>query len=170
MSSIDFVETKIAFDFEQIGDNNESFLDEFYLLQQRDSITRHIKNPKLLSEATEGEMIIIELLGEIFNRLDKLESIMTQAPSDLIELSGNTQIVAITHEYFELADARLKEGTSYYGRFEMPIYPRKTIGLFFVAESDKIAKINRIHSDDEASFSSFVMSLVRAKIRRIKGL
>ena len=75
----------------------------------------------------------------------------------------------VHHGYFQFDKALLQIGDMYYGRIDMPIFPRREIPLFFEAISEDTAKIVLTHKDDEQDWSGYMVACERLMIREMKG-
>jgi cytidylate kinase len=60
-------------------------------------------------------------------------------------------------------------GERYYGRIDMPLFPRRDMGVWFRAETDRLARIERVHERDEKEWSGYVAARERILIREMKG-
>jgi len=84
-------------------------------------------------------------------------------------LQNSANLQAIGHGYFQFEKAVLRKGDMYYGRIDMPIFPRRDMPLFFEAISEDTAKIILMHEDDEQDWSGYMVACERVMIRQMKG-
>jgi hypothetical protein len=56
----------------------------------------------------------------------------------------------------------------YYGRVEMPVHPKRDVGIFFEAQSQTLAKITRIHDRDEKEWGAYMTARERVLIREAR--
>jgi len=78
-------------------------------------------------------------------------------------------IESIGFGYFKLKHAVLQPHAHYYGRLDMPVHPRRDIGIFFVAEDEALAKIVRMHERDEKEYNAYVTARERVMIRELRS-
>ena len=62
----------------------------------------------------------------------------------------------------------LVEGVEYYARIEMPVHPKRDVGIFFNATSTTVAHITKIHERDEKEWSAYMTARERVLIRELK--
>ena len=62
----------------------------------------------------------------------------------------------------------LEKATIYYGRIEMPIYPKHDVGVFFQAQSSTLAKIIKMHDRDEKEWNAYMTARERILIREAR--
>ena len=67
-----------------------------------------------------------------------------------------------------MGTAVFEEGKTYYGRIEMPVHPKRDVGVFFMAESANLAKIVRMHERDEKEWSAYLTARERVLIREAR--
>ena len=77
-------------------------------------------------------------------------------------------IDAIGFEYFHIKQDLLTTGILYYGRVEMPVHPKRDVGLFFKAIDSSLAQIVKIHEQDEKEWASYMTARERVLIREAK--
>jgi hypothetical protein len=171
MSEVRLIEAPLEIEFEAEALNSVEFEREYILLSEgeNDAIGQWVRNAKGVGDATAGEMVIIQLLSELYRKVDQLERSVLNTMPERVELLQKVQISRIGYEYFELNKPEMKAGERYYGRLELPIHPVREIGFYFEAESETLAKIVRIHQKDESEWAAYMMSRERAEIRRLKG-
>ncbi len=171
MSDVRLIDAPLEIAFEEQNLNSVEFEREYILLSERenDAIGQWIRNAKGVGDATAGETVIIQLLAELYRKVEHLEhSVLNTVPSR-VSLSNSVKISRIGYEHFELIEPQMKPGERYYGRLELPIRPVREIGIYFEALTDTLAKIVRIHHKDESEWAAYMMSRERAEIRRLKG-
>ena len=112
--------------------------------------------------------IVLELLVEIYRKLEILENKIEKNPKTYIPLQYSSNISTIGHGCFMLQDSNLLENILYYGRVELPTFPTRIVPMYF-KYSNQLAFIEQIHARDEAEWDSYVASKERALIRMIKS-
>jgi len=159
---------KIGYDI--ADQNSDAYEREYQLLSESDDdpIGQWLKIAKAKGETKESDPVLLNLLVELHRKVDQLTQIVKNETPERIELSHSTEIESIGFEYFQLKEPRLKAGIRYYGRIEMPIFPKRDVPVWFVALDDKIARIERIHDRDEKEWNSYVVARERVMIREMK--
>jgi len=159
---------KIGYD---IADQNSDVYErEYQLLSESDDdpIGQWLKIAKAKGETKESDPVLLNLLVELHRKVDQLTQIVKNETPERIELSYSTEIESIGFEHFQLKGPGLKAGMRYYGRIEMPIFPKRDVPVWFVALDEKVAKIERIHDRDEKEWNSYVVARERVMIREMK--
>ncbi|MBA1438424.1 MAG: hypothetical protein FAF05_05500, partial [Epsilonproteobacteria bacterium] len=62
----------------------------------------------------------------------------------------------------------LEVGKIYYGRIEMPVHPKRDVGVFFEAQSPTLAHLVRMHERDEKEWAAYMTARERVMIREMK--
>jgi len=148
----------------------EAFDREFQQLSESDDdpIHRWLKLAKAKGETAETDPVLLELMISLHHKIDALEMIIKNEVPKRIPLSTKVSIDSIGFEHFNMKTPVLKEGREYYGRVEMPVHPKRDIGIFFKAQSKTLAKITRIHERDEKEWSAYMTARERVLIREAK--
>lgn len=171
MSDVRLIEAplEIGFDVEDL--NPADFEKEYVQLgeAENDAIAQWLRNAKGKGEVGDSDGIVVQLLVELYRKIDRLEQVLLNTTPTKIPLSCNAKIGRIGYEYFELLEPLLTSGTYYYGRIEMPIHPTREVGFYFEAESPTLAKIVRMHKKDINEWGIYMMARERAIIRHLKG-
>ena len=79
------------------------------------------------------------------------------------------KIEGIGYEYFKLNKELFKEGRDYYGRLDMPFFPKREVPVFFKAISKKEGKIKMLHERDEKDWNAYVVARERVMIRQMRA-
>ncbi|HEX5624331.1 MAG TPA: hypothetical protein VFX57_07830, partial [Sulfuricurvum sp.] len=132
-------------------------------------IGQWLRVAKARGDVAESDPAMLYLMVELYRKMDRLEQLMTQSAPKQLNLTQDAAIGRIGLEHFELTIPLLQEGDRYYGRIEVPVYPRREIPLYFEAVSATLAKIIRIHSRDENEWGAYMRTRERAMIRHLKG-
>ncbi len=148
----------------------EAFEREYQQLSESDDdpIHRWLKLAKAKGETADTDPVLLELLVSLHHKLDALEMLIKDEVPERIPLSTSVSIDSIGFEHFNMKLPLLKEGREYYGRIEMPVHPKRDIGIFFKAQSKTLAKITRIHERDEKEWSAYMTARERVLIREAK--
>jgi len=161
---------KISYDI--ADQNSDAYEREYHLLSETDDdpIGQWLKIAKAKGETKESDPVLLNLLVELHRKVDQLTQLVKNETPERIELSNSTEIESIGFEHFQLKEPSFKAGMLYYGRIEMPIFPKRDVPVWFVALDRKIAKIERIHERDEKEWNSYVVARERVMIREMKRL
>ena len=85
-----------------------------------------------------------------------------------VSLMDRAEIDSIGFEHFHFGEDVLQEGTQYYGRIEMPVHPKRDVGVFFVAKTKALAEIVKMHERDEKEWNAYMTARERVLIREAK--
>ncbi len=148
----------------------ELFNREYQQLSESDDnpINQWLKLAKARGDTTETDPVLLNLVVELHNKIDSLERFLKNEEPNRVSLLHEAQIDSIGFEYFNLEDEVLEEGKEYYGRVEMPVHPKRDVGVFFKAQSKTLVKIIRIHDRDEKEWASYMTARERVLIREAK--
>lgn len=158
----------IAFSEETI--DKEAYEREYQSLSESDDdpISQWLKLAKARGETSESDPVLLNLLVELHRKVDALEAFLKNETPKRLSLVSEAQIESIGFEHFKLKEAAFEPGVVYYGRLEMPVHPKRDVGIFFEAQSDKLAKFVRVHERDEKEWASYVTARERVLIRELK--
>lgn len=96
---------------------------------------------------------------------------LVQAPISICFSDASLDKEIYEKEYQHLSESDpilLEKGTIYYGRIEMPIYPKHDVGVFFQAQSSTLAKIIKMHDRDEKEWNAYMTARERILIREAR--
>ncbi len=143
---------------------------EYHQLRELDDnpVNSLVKHAKSRADATEMELILINLIVDLHNKIDALEMFLKNEKPKRVFVPYASEIDSIGYEYFNISEESLSVGVEYYGRIVMPIYPKREIGIFFQAQTPTLALITRIHERDEKEWSSYIRARERVLIREAK--
>lgn len=171
MENIRLVKTSLKIVYEVGDSGNNEFLKEYYGLIQLndDPLGAWLRSSKMRKEADETNQVLLTLLIELHRKVDYLTHTMkTDAPL-VLPLKNQENLVSIGHGYFQFENNVLAVGQNYYGRIDVPTFPKREMPIFFEAISENIAKIILMHEDDEKDWSAYMMACERVMIRQMKG-
>ncbi len=170
MSKPRLVPAPISILFSGCSIDRELFEREYQQLSESDDdpISRWLKLAKARGETAETDPVLLQLMVELHRKIDSLELLIKNEVPKRIELVSNAQIESIGFEHFNLSEPVLREGREYYGRLEMPVHPKRDIGIFFKSLNSTLAKITKIHDRDEKEWSAYVTARERVLIREAK--
>ncbi len=169
--SIRLIPAPIAVAFEKTGEDMSMFEREYHQLSEADDdpIGQWLKLAKARGEAAESDPVLLNLMVELHRKIDVLEQLIRNEKPKRLELTFHEMIESIGFGYFKLEHPRMETGSRYYGRFEMPVHPKRDVGVFFEAETPELAKIIKMHERDEKEWSAYLTARERVMIREMRG-
>ncbi len=164
------IQAPISLIFSQADVNNELFEREYHQLSESEdnAINQWLKLAKARGDTSESDPVLLNLVVELHNKIDALEMFLRNEEPVRVSLTASAKIDSIGFEHFNLSDSLLEEGTLYYGRIEMPVHPKRDVGVFFKAENATLAKITRIHDRDEQEWGAYMTARERVLIREAR--
>lgn len=170
MSEPRLVPAPIRISFSEAQLDEEMFEREYQSLSESDDdpISQWLKLAKARGETSESDPVILNLLVELHRKVDALEAFLKNETPKRVSLVHEAEIESIGFEHFKLQESAFEEGKTYYGRIEMPVHPKRDVGVFFIAESDSLAKFTRIHERDEKEWASYMTARERVQIRELR--
>ncbi|WP_304544554.1 hypothetical protein [Sulfurimonas microaerophilic] len=164
------VPAPISISFSEADLDLENYEREFQSLSESDDdpISQWLKLAKARGEASESDPVLLNLLVELHRKVDALEAFLKNETPKRVSLTTQEDIEGIGFEHFKLKQPALEVGKTYYGRIEMPVHPKRDVGVFFKAESPTLAKFTRIHERDEKEWASYMTARERVLIRELR--
>jgi hypothetical protein len=164
------VNAPISLVFSTADKNQEMFEREYHQLSESDdnAINQWLKLAKARGETSETDPVLLNLLVELHNKVDALEAYIKNEEPERIDLDAEAHIESIGFEHFAIKEPLLEVEGEYYGRVEMPVHPKRDVGIFFKAQSSTLAKITRIHDRDEKEWSAYMTARERVLIREAR--
>lgn len=171
MDNIRLVNASLAIVFHEGDETHTSFMQEYHalLMLNDDPLSVWLKSDKIRKESEDTDKVLLTLIAELHRKIDNLTQKMSTSVPLHLELKHKDRIEAIGFEHIVLSNDCLKEGQCYYGRIDMPTFPRRIIPLFFEALSSRMAHIVRMHKDDERDWVAYMMASERVMVREKKG-
>lgn len=159
---------KIAFSEAEL--DKEAYEREFQSLSESDDdpISQWLKLAKARGETSQSDPVLLNLLVELHRKIDALEAFLKNETPNRVALVSAAEIEAIGFEHFKLKEADFETGKIYYGRIEMPVHPKRDVGVFFEAQSETLAKFVRMHERDEKEWASYMTARERVQIRELR--
>lgn len=156
--------------FSEVNISEELFEREYHQLSESDdnAINKWLNLAKARGETSETDPVLLNLVVELHNKIDALEMFLKNEEPERVSLTISAEIDAIGFEHFSLNGELLEKDIEYYGRIEMPVHPKRDVGVFFKAETSRLAKITRIHDRDEKEWSSYMTARERVLIREAR--
>ncbi len=171
MSDVRLVNAPINLVYDESSNDLEKYEREFHQMSESDDdpIGQWLKLAKARGDTSESDPLVLNLIVELYRKMDKLEQILTMNTPTRISLINEAMIESIGFEHFKLNEAVLEVGKRYYGRIDMPIHPKREIAVFFEAIDPSLAKIVQMHDRDEKEWASYLTARERVMIRQLKG-
>ncbi len=165
------VPAPISLVFSQENVDAESYNREFQQLNEADDnpINQWLKLAKARGETAETDPVLLNLIVELHNKIDNLERFLKDEEPIRVSLSSEAHIESIGFEHFNLKEKLLEKDMKYYGRVEMPVHPKRDVGIFFIAQSESLAKIVKIHERDEREWGAYMTARERVLIREARA-
>ena len=169
--SVRLVPAPISLVFSPVSLNEEEFEREYHRLSESDEdpIGQWLKLAKARGDMADSDPVLLNLLIELHRKVDNLERLIKNEEPERLELSSQADIEGIGYGYFKIKNEAFEAGQLYYGRIEMPVYPKRDIGIFFSAEDATLARITKMHERDEKEWGSYLTARERVMIREMRG-
>ncbi len=159
---------KIEFD---VDNNSKEFKREYDSLSSTDddSIGEWLRLAKARGNTDESDQVLLTLIVELHRKIDEMNDFIQGKKQTLIKLTKSTEIDAINYEHFRLKKDVLEVDYEYYGRIEMPFFPKRQVPIYFKAISKNEAKIVLLHERDETDWNAYVVARERVMIREMRA-
>ena len=160
----------ISIVFSEAITENELFEREYHRLSESEdnAINQWLKLAKARGDTSDTDPVLLNLVVELHNKIDALEMFLKNEEPVRISLTTEAHIDYICFEYFNLSEELLDTDSEYYGRIDMPVHPKRDVGVFFKAQSPTLAKITRIHDRDEKEWGAYMTARERVLIREAR--
>ena len=170
MSDPRLVKAPISIVFNDASFDKASYEREYQKLSESDEdpISQWLKLAKARGDTRDTDPILLELVVELHRKIDALEMFIKNEVPVRVSLMNQAHIESIGFEYFKLEEEILERGKVYYGRIDMPVYPRRDVPVFFEAVSATLAKFLKIHERDEKEWSAYMTARERVLIREAR--
>ncbi len=170
MSIPRLVSAPISLFFSEADVNKEAYQREYQQLNESDDdpISQWLKLAKARGDTRETDPVLLQLVVELHRKIDSLEMFLKDEVPKRIPLTVSSKIDSIGFEYFNLDEPVLEVGKVYYGRIEMPVYPKHDVGVYFEAASLTLAKIIKMHDRDEKEWGAYMTARERVIIREAR--
>ena len=168
--SVRLVKAHISLVFSEVDVDEENYLREYSQLSESDEdpISQWLKLAKGRGETSETDPVLLNLVVELHNKIDALERFLRNEEPNRVSLTHEAHIESIGFEHFKLEEEILEEGAEYYARIEMPVHPKRDVGVFFKALDKSLCEIVKIHERDEKEWGSYMTARERVLIREAK--
>lgn len=164
------VKTSIILDFQEVFDDSFEIEEEYERLSESDDdpIGHWLRIAKARGETKDSDMLVVNLIVELYRKIDELSEEIKGSKKSFVSLLRSSKIVGLGHRRLVLEEPQLEVGKLYYGRVNMPVFPRRTIPVFFEAIEPIRADIRKIHQRDEMDIDRYIASRERSIIRELK--
>ena len=164
------VKAPISILFSEAEQDLELYEREYQQLSESDDdpISQWLKLAKARGETAESDPVLLNLVVELHRKIDALEMFLKNEVPKRGSLLNEAEIDSIGFEHFNLTQEMLEVGKLYYGRIEMPVHPKRDVGVFFEAVTPTLAKFVKIHDRDEKEWASYLTARERILIREAR--
>jgi len=170
MSEPRLVPAPISLLFSEASLDKEAYEREFQQLSESDEdpISQWLKLAKAKGDTRDTDPVLLQLIVELHRKIDALEMFLKDEVPNRVSLINHVEIEAIGFEYFKIKEPLFEEGKLYYGRIEMPVYPKRDVGVFFEAVDASLAKFTKMHERDEKDWNAYMTARERVLIREAR--
>jgi len=170
MSLIRYINAPLKMVFEKDNDSKE-YKREYDSLSSSDddSVGEWLRLAKSRGSTEDSDQVLLTLVVELHRKIDEMNAFMRGEQAELLELTCKGNIEAVNYEYFKLVSEVFEENTSYYGRIEMPFFPKREMPVYFKAISKNEAKIVLVHERDEKDWNAYIVARERVMIREMRA-
>ncbi len=170
MSQPRLVPAPISLLFSEASQDKELFEREYHQLSESDenAIQQWLKLAKAKGETADTDPVLLQLIVELHNKIDALEMFLKDEQPKRVSLTAAANIDAIGFEHFRIEEPLFIKGATYYARIEMPVHPKRDVGVFFTALSETLAQFSKIHERDEKEWAAYMTARERVLIREMK--
>lgn len=171
MSTIRYVSAPLHVAFGQVSANPDEFKREYDVLSAADddSVSEWLRLAKARGETSESDQVLLTLVVQLHKKIDELSAYIRGEKTNLLSLMEHCGIAGIGHEHLMLQEEIFQENMQYYGRIEMPFFPKRAVPLYFRAINTKEAKIELMHERDLKDWSAYVVARERIMIREMRA-
>ena len=134
-----------------------------------DSVGEWLRLAKSRGSTEDSDQVLLTLVVELHRKIDEMNAFMRGEQAELLELTSKGDIEAVNYEYFKLTKEVFQEGISYYGRIEMPFFPKREMPVYFKSISKNEAKIVLVHERDEKDWNAYIVARERVMIREMRA-
>lgn len=162
---------RASLDIEFCIDNSEEHRKEFDRLSEVDDdpIGHWLKIAKAKGLTRDSDPVLLTLVTELHRKIDELKSMISNKEDTKLKLDTKALIKEIGFEHFVIENQELLIGEKYYGRIDMPTFPKRVIPVFFIAQSENLAKVELIHDRDMKDWDAYIAARERVLIREMKA-
>lgn len=164
------VKTSLILEFQEAYEDSFDIEEEYERLSESDDdpIGHWLRIAKARGETKDSDMLVVNLIVELYRKIDELSEEIKGSKKSFVTLQKSSKITGLGHRRLVFEEPLLEVGKLYYGRVNMPVFPRRTIPVFFEAIEPVRGKIVKIHQRDEMDIDRYVTSRERSIIRELK--
>lgn len=151
--SSDFYSDIYEEEYIQIIDNNT------------DGFENYLEKLKSKNKIDGDSEVILEVLAHIYHRIVSIEKTIHQKEDKLCLLPKQGAICALGHGVICIHSMDFEVGMSYYLRFELPVFPKRMIGVFGEAIDRQVVKITKMHQKDIEDFDMYIANKEMENLR-----
>lgn len=168
--SVRLVAAPISLVYSKIETNKEAYEREYQKLNDSDDdpISQWLKLAKARGDTSDSDPVLLNLMVELHRKIDSLEMYIKNEKPARVSLSYESHIESIGFEHFKLKEDVLEVGQVYYSRIQMPVHPKRDLGVFFKALDSSLAEIIKIHDRDEKEWAAYMTARERVLLRETK--
>ncbi len=170
MNTPRLVPAPISLLFSEVAQDRETYEREYHQLSESDENALHqwLKLAKARGETAESDPVLLQLMIEMHNKIDALERFLKNEEPVRLSLISEAEIDSIGFEHFHVSQEVFSPEVEYYARVEMPVHPKRDVGIFFKALSSSLAEITKMHERDEKEWASYMTARERIQIREAR--
>lgn len=170
MSMPRLVPAPISLVYSEADVDQEAFEREYQSLSESDDdpISQWLKLAKARGDTRETDPVLLQLVVELHRKIDALEMFLKDEKPQRVSLTSEVKIDSIGFEHFHVEESVFEVGKLYYGRIEMPVHPKRDVGVFFKALESRLVQFVRMHERDEKEWSAYMTARERVLIRESK--
>jgi hypothetical protein len=170
LNELRWINAPLAVEFSLESENTGAFRLEFdrFAESDDDPLSEWLKLARARGETKDSDPILTAMLIDLHRKMDDLTRLIKGEKKPRLGLKNVSRLDGLNYARFRLADPALDVGERYYARIDMPIFPIRDIGFYFVAMNDRIGELVLIHERDQKAWDSYVASRERVMIRQMK--
>jgi len=170
MSSIRYINAPLKLVFD-IDNDSKGYKREYDSLSSADddSVGEWLRLAKARGSTEDSDQVLLTLIVELHRKIDDMNAFMRGEQAELLPLTCKGDIESVNYEYFKLTSEIFEEGVSYYGRIEMPFFPKREMPVYFKSISKNEAKIVLVHERDEKDWNAYIVARERVMIREMRA-
>lgn len=130
-----------------------------------DGFENYLEKLKSKNKIDEDSEVILEVLAQIYHKIISIEKTIHQKEDKLCLLEKQGVICALGHGVICTHSMDFEVGMSYYLRFELPVFPKRMIGVFGEAIDAQVLKITKMHQKDIEDFDMYIANKEMENLR-----
>lgn len=164
------IDAPLEISFSPFNDEDE-ISREFHTLSQSDDdpVGQWLKLARARGDTSDSDQVLITLVTELHRKVDELTALIKDEKISYMSLENHLKIDSIGFDNFHLMDGVLEEQRRYYGRIEMPFFPKRVMPMFFVGIDANLAKITLLHERDRDDWNAYITARERIMIRQMRA-